>query len=77
MLKPSDINLNNETKIFSNSKAGRPIESPTGEKRTKNINATFTQSEFDEILEFMNKKGLENKSSFVRKIVLNYVKNNK
>ena len=78
MLKPSDINkTKSENKIFGGSKAGRPPQSPTGEKRNKNINTTFTQSEINEIENYMNNHNLENKSSFIRKIVLDYVRNNK
>ena len=78
MLKPSDINkTKSENKIFGGSKAGRPPQSPTGEKRSKNINSTFTPSEMQEIENYMKNHNLENKSAFFRKLILDYIRNNK
>jgi len=67
--------INKKTEVFSRGgNVGRPTENENGEKRNKKILSTFTATELEEILDFMNKQNEKNKSSFIRETILNYIR---
>jgi len=70
-----NIKKTDNKEIFKRvSGAGRPTQNESGEKRDKKILSTFTETELEQILEFMETKNEKNKSSFIRDIVLEYIK---
>lgn len=70
-----NIKRTDNKEIFKRvSSAGRPTQDENGEKRSKKILSTFTETELEEILEFMGKIGKDNKSSFIRETILNYIR---
>lgn len=74
MINPTEKKVETDKPIFGKSGAGRPVQSPTGEKKSKNINIPFTPSEIEEVEAFMQREGYEVKTSFCRSIILKHIR---